>query len=460
MASSSDESEENDALWADCGISGNSSDEDEDDDAESSVGGAGVDSSNAGHVSSAQLPAHMPPQPCSPTPGQKRPMPSSLPPQLPEGARPLVRVSCQQLGKVLERTRERLDEREKEVKASTRKSQTYIKELGALLGAARAAPHSDPHVRRLLAGDTAAAANVSSLRPAVDFFFGRRPPMDGRGRALQAQVIDHRAASFHQRARNLLRQEVIDSVSKALWVHIWKHKFPNDPQVAKREVERTKGLSHAELLDEAERANICLTQPHCKVWEEVGHVMWKTNKKCAAECRIQFLNNDDPRIASPANAPSGQPGQVTAGVVKKRPSACTACAARKIRCKHIEGRQSAPERADAWSKQQAQRMVHLVAAKASWQAIAATLKQEFGQHRTPIDVMEYYQRSYNTSLQATGKWNEEEDAVLREVRVVRRVRRGECRVFSAEHGCDEHVDVCVAIFLWHLRAEEQCTLTY
>ena len=51
----------------------------------------------------------------------------------------------------------------------------------------------------------------------------------------------------------------------------------------------------------------------------------------------------------------------------------------------------------------------------SWCEIAATLKHEFGQHRTPVEVMEYWQRTYNTELQSTGKWTKEEDAILHEV---------------------------------------------
>ncbi len=51
----------------------------------------------------------------------------------------------------------------------------------------------------------------------------------------------------------------------------------------------------------------------------------------------------------------------------------------------------------------------------SWLDIAATLKHEFKQHRTPVEVMEYWQRTYNTQLQSTGKWTKEEDAILHEV---------------------------------------------
>jgi hypothetical protein len=51
----------------------------------------------------------------------------------------------------------------------------------------------------------------------------------------------------------------------------------------------------------------------------------------------------------------------------------------------------------------------------SWFDIAATLKHEFKQHRTPVQIIEYWQRTYNTQLQSTGKWTKEEDAILHEV---------------------------------------------
>jgi hypothetical protein len=54
----------------------------------------------------------------------------------------------------------------------------------------------------------------------------------------------------------------------------------------------------------------------------------------------------------------------------------------------------------------------------SWRDIAATLKLEFALHRTPVEVMECWQRSYNLELQATGKWSKEEDAILIQVRSV------------------------------------------
>jgi len=57
----------------------------------------------------------------------------------------------------------------------------------------------------------------------------------------------------------------------------------------------------------------------------------------------------------------------------------------------------------------------MVAEKVSWFDIAATLKHEFKQHRTPVQIIEYWQRTYNTQLQSTGKWTKEEDAILHEV---------------------------------------------
>ncbi len=54
----------------------------------------------------------------------------------------------------------------------------------------------------------------------------------------------------------------------------------------------------------------------------------------------------------------------------------------------------------------------------SWRDIAATLKLEFAIHRTPVEVMECWQRSYNLELQATGKWSKQEDDILIQVRSI------------------------------------------
>jgi len=335
---------------------------------------------------------------------------------------------AQQLQLTLARAGGQLLEMSKEGRNDTRKVHTHHKELISVMGATKSMPYGDPQVRRLLAGDTSDAANVSSLRAPVDFFFGRRPPMDARGRQLQSQVIDHRASSFHKRSRQVLLEEVINSVKKMLW-NVLKVKFVNDPVRCTHEMARLQNISSAELFDEAELVNIRLANANCKVWQEVGEVMWKTHKKCAQDCRLQFINNDDPRIVL---APDCVPSFAASG---KRLVACAKCAARKIKCKHAAAYTTTPggkckegsgeggagegveeeEKGGGWTKSQAAAMVHLVGEKESWESIANTLKNDFHLHRTAVEVMEYYQRSYNMALSVKGTWSKAEDAILIQV---------------------------------------------
>jgi hypothetical protein len=270
-----------------------------------------------------------------------------------------MQASRERLEGVLGRARESLEKLDRELKSDTRKTHAHLREIRALVGAGKAAQYSNSLVRRHLAGDTSAAADVSSLRPAVDYFFGRRPPMDARGRALQQGVIDHRASGFSKPVRAMLVEEVLDSVKKRLWLHV-KNTCGLDHSKAKRELERTKNLSNAELLDAAELANICLADPRCKVWEEVGQVMWKTNKKCSAECRLQFLNNDDPRLTAEAASSTPAAGTDTGTGTRKRPVACAKCSARKIKCIHQEGRKDEPKAGQPWDKRQAHRLAQMV----------------------------------------------------------------------------------------------------
>jgi len=286
------------------------------------------------------------------------------------GARRHVLERGRQLERALIVSQARLEERAKECRANTRKTQAHIKELNGLIGGVRSAhPHVDPQARRVLIGDHEESQSVSSLRTEVDFFFGCRPPMDSRGQKLQGNVIDHRASSFQKRARETLVTEVLNSVKKALCLNV-KQRSGRDPDAGKREVERLATLTSSQLLDEAERANIQLTDPGCKVWDEVGQVMWKTSKKCAAECRLQFLNNDDPRLTahiSPAagteHGGRGQAGSSEALRIRvKRPLACEACAARKKKCRCMQPADAAPEHeaAGGWTKQEAKRVLELV----------------------------------------------------------------------------------------------------
>jgi len=284
-----------------------------------------------------------------------------------------MQASRQRLEAVLGRARLSLEELDRKLKADTRKTQARLRELSTLIGAAKAAQCSNSHVRRLLAGDTSAAADVLSLRPAVDYFFGRRPPMDERGRTLQRGVIDHRASGFSKPVRAMLVEEVMGSVSKRLWLHV-KNTCGHDHAEARRQLQRTKELTSAQILDEAERANICLADPRCKVWEEVGQVMWKASKKCAAECRVQFLNNDDPRLSAEADSAGGSAAADAAdacssagashassgrGAGKTRPVACKKCSARKKKCSHVQ--ETEARTGQQWSKLQAQRLAHMVA---------------------------------------------------------------------------------------------------
>lgn len=271
-----------------------------------------------------------------------------------------MQASRERLEGVLGRARDSLEMLDRELKSDTRKTHAHLRDIRALIGAGKVAQYSNALVRRHLAGDTSAAADVSSTRPAVDYFFGRRPPMDARGRALQQCVIDHRASGFSKPVRAMLVEEVLDSVKKRLWLHV-KNTCGLDHAKAKRELERTKNLSNAELLEAAELANICLADPRCKVWEEVGQVMWKTSKKCSAECRLQFLNNDDPRLTAEAASSTPAAGTDMGTGTRKRPVACAKCSARKIKCIHQEGRKDETAKAgQPWDKRQAHRLAQMV----------------------------------------------------------------------------------------------------
>ena len=222
-----------------------------------------------------------------------------------------VLASAERLRQALSSAKTRLEALGKEIQRDRSATLQHKKELEALLGTAKSA-RMDPHVRPLLAGDVmqGEAQNVSSLRQPVDYFFGRRPPMDARGRQLQGQVIDHRAANFNQRQSEALVKEVLVSVKMAL-INLAKQRCGSDAERFEEEMDRLRLLSDTQWLDEAEKNGICLADPGCAVWQQVGHVMWKFHKKFTAECRIQFLNNDDPRLAETAWMTShGSPGAI------------------------------------------------------------------------------------------------------------------------------------------------------
>ena len=318
-------------------------------------------------------------------------------------AETLVLTSAQGLEQVLEDSRRQFEELRKSCKANTRAARSHIEQLEALLGGAKVLSHSDPLVRRMLCGDASGeeAKSVSSLRLPAEFFFGRRPPMDARGRELQGQVIDHQGlarSSFNLRAREALVNEVLASVKIALWEHAIK-KCSHDPLLQKQENQRLRSLSIPQSLDEAERAGIFSDNGDCKVWQKVSHIMWKHYKMCSAECRIQFLNNDDPRIFGSAagslqNIAGGTGGSNSGstGWERKPRVACEECAARKIKCKHVqnedgtwrpgagaegsgdagEGSSGDPAAQGGWTKAQAARMVSLVAAQFTWQVLIRT----------------------------------------------------------------------------------------
>jgi len=250
-------------------IASNSSSEEEEREVN---GGTGKDESGGG-VTAAVPPPTLPPDPAEDSSN------------LEFGSQARLLTSRRRLEHALTVLRGKLEELVKEGVSDSRKTHALIKNLSERIGAAKVSSwvQPDPNVRRLLTGDTSQAAAVNSLKAPVDYFFGRRPPMDARGVFVQSQVIDHRTSSFHKRAREALLEEVLNSVKKALWDHVRRRSIGAAEKM--HEIERIKVLSSAQLLDEAERAQICLDDPRCKVWEEVGQVMWKTNKKCAAECR-------------------------------------------------------------------------------------------------------------------------------------------------------------------------------